>query len=266
VLGDYGIAPPREAFARTKAAAAKALELDETLAEAHASLALAYHLYGWDWSRAEQEFKRAIELNPNYATAHFWYAMFLSNMGRHTEALAAIKKAQELDPLSVTIQYVVGFVCYLARQYDQALEELRKAVELGPDFPVAHSYLGRVYIEKGMLQAALAEFEKAVALSGRDPYYVSFLGYGQARAGNRVEAEKLIAELKELSKRRFIPSSFVALVYVGLGDKDQAFAWLEKAYEEREMRMIVLKASPTYDSLRSEPRFQALLRRMNFPQ
>jgi TolB-like protein/Flp pilus assembly protein TadD len=258
----YGALPPAEAVPKAKVAAEKALQIDETLAEAHASLAYAKEEYDWDVAGAEREYKRAIELNPNYATAHQWYAVHLAVRGRYAEAIAEIKQAQGLDPLSLVINMNVGWVFYFARQYDEAVEQCRKTLELDPNFPAAHWMLGQAYRQKGVYDEAIAEFQKALDLSGGDPTALAALGHGYAVAGKRSEAEKILNELKELSKRRYFPQYFIALIYVGLDNKNQAFESLEKAFAERSANLTVLKAEPMFDPLRSDARFQALLQRV----
>jgi TolB-like protein/Tfp pilus assembly protein PilF len=265
LTGFWGFAAARDVCPRAKAAAAKALELDAGLAEPHAALGTIKHKFDRDWVGAEQEFKRAIELNPNYATAHQWYAEYLSFLGRHAEAAVEIRKAQQADPLSLIIQTLAGVLFYWARQYDQAAEQYRKALDLDPNFAFAHSGLGLVYVQNGRLQAAIEEFQKAVADSGNAPYYIATLGYGYARAGNKLEAHKRIEELKELRKRRYVAPWDIALIYVGLGDNDQAFAWFDRAVEEGSARLVELKVWPSYDPLRSDPRFADLLRRVGIP-
>ena len=259
----WGALPPAEAVPKAKAAAEKALQIDETLAEAHASLAYAKDEYDWDMAGAEREYKRAIELNPNYATAHQWYAQHLAVRGRYPEAITEIKQAQEVDPLSLVINMNVGWVFYIGRQYDEAVEQCRKTLELDPNFPPAHWMLGQAYRQKGMYEEAIAEFQKAVALSQGDPVQVAGLGHGFAVARKRAEAQKILNELKELSKRRYFPPYFIALIYVGLDDKNQAFEWLEKAFAERSANLTVLKAEPMFDPLRSDAHFQDLLRRVS---
>jgi len=264
LTGDWFLAAPRDIFPRAKAAAAKALELDPGLGEPHAALGVIKYAHERDWAAAEREFRRAIELNPNYATAHHWYACYLSFSGRHAEAAVEIRKAQQADPLSLIIQTVVGDLFYYARQYDQAAEQYLKALDLDPNFAYAHDGLGFVHVEKGRFQAAIEEFQRAVALSGNTPTMISRLGYGYARAGNKLEAQKRIEELKELRKRRFVDPRDIGFIYVGLGDNDQAFAWLDRAYEEGSI-LVGLKVDPIYDPLRSDPRFAKLLRRVGIP-
>jgi TolB-like protein/tRNA A-37 threonylcarbamoyl transferase component Bud32/Flp pilus assembly protein TadD len=265
LLGVYGFLASKEAFPRAKAAATRALELDETCAEAHTSLARVKADYEWDWHGAEGEYKRAIELNPNYATAHHWYSDYLINMGRHDESIAEIKRARELDPLSLIINANVGGALKDARRYDEAIKELRKTLEMDPNFAVAHWYLGQAYEQKAYYEEALAEHRKALVLSGGSAYAVAALGYTYAAAGKRGEALKMLLQLKGLWKTRSVAPYEIARIYVGLGEKEEAFAWLQKAADVHDGPMNLLKIDPALDSLRSDPRFQDLLRRMKFP-
>jgi Flp pilus assembly protein TadD len=202
------------------------------------------------------------ELNPNYGTAHQWYAVHLALRGRYSEAIAEIKQAQKIDPLSLVINMNAGWVFYFARQYDEAVEQCRKTLELDPNFAPGHWMLGQAYRQKGMYEEAIAEFQKAVALFRGDPMQLAVLGHGYAVAGKRSEAQKIINELTELSKRRYFPPYFIALIYVGLGDKNKAFELLEKVFAERSANLTVLQAEPMFDPVRSDPRFQDLLRRV----
>ncbi len=260
LLSMYGALPPKESLPRAKAMATKALEIDEELAEAHISLAFARMTNDRDWSGAEVEFKRAIELNPNHATAHHWYAEYLASLKRHDEAIAEIERAQELDPVSLIVHTEVGRHFYYARQYDRAIEQLRKAVEMDPNFARAHQYLGRTYVKEGMYEEAAAECQKAWQLD-HTPRTLGFLGYAYAVSGKRGAAQKVIEELKGESKRRYVSPYWIAVVYAGLGDTDGALEWLERLYEERSGFLIFLKVEPIFDSLRSDPRFTDLLRR-----
>jgi len=264
ILAD-GVMAPREAYPRGKAAAFKALEIDETLAEAHAPLGAAREAYDWDWVGAEKEYKRAIELNPGYATAHQWYAMYLSEMGRHNEAIAETKRAQELDPLSLIINVHGGYIFFFARQYDEAIAQCRRTLELNPGFYQAHVYLGWPYEQQKLYAQAISEYQKAIALEPGNPALAAELARACAAAGKRTEALKVISQLKELSKQRYVSPYLMAQIHAALGDIDQACAWLEKAYEERSGELCTLKVDPRNDPLRSAPRFQDLLRRMNFP-
>ncbi|MGH9850766.1 MAG: winged helix-turn-helix domain-containing protein [Blastocatellia bacterium] len=259
-LGNQSFLAPGEVSRKVKAAVRKALEIDDQLGEAHAALAAVY-LYDREWSEAEKAHKRAIEVNPSYATAHRWYSYFLMSMGRSDEAMAEAKQAQELDPLSLANNTQVAASLMFARRYDQAIEQYRKTLEMDPQFVVARWYLGLAYMYKGQYSAAITEFRQVVA-SSRSPAHFATLGYAYAAAGRRSEAIKALDELKELSKQRYVPSSFIACIYVGLGEKDLAFAWMEKAYEEHDSKLNFLKVDPIFDSLRSDPRFTDLLRRM----
>jgi tetratricopeptide (TPR) repeat protein len=264
VVRSRTLLPRNEAITRAKAAAEKALELDPTLGEAHASLAFILYEHDWDWSGAEREFKNAIELNPNNVNTHHLYSEYLTLMGRLEESLTVIQRLVELDPLSPAMHEHLGFAYIFARRYDQAIEENRKALELDPNYAAAHAALGRAYLHKGMHEEAIAELQQAVELSGGWPKHDLAIAY--AMAGKRDDAGKLLDELVKLSKRGFVEMNGVARVYAALGDKEQAFAWLEKAYVERDGWMAALKMDPSFDPLRSDPRFQSLLRRMNFPE
>jgi TolB-like protein/DNA-binding winged helix-turn-helix (wHTH) protein/Flp pilus assembly protein TadD len=257
---------PNEAFPKARVTAAKALEIDEGLGEAHARIAWVLAVYDWDWSAAEKEFKRATELNPGYATAHQLYSYFLSGMGRHDEALAHAKRAQELDPLSAVIAGHLGITSYLADQYDQAIEEYQKAINMHPNFARTHADLGQAYVQKGMYAEAIAANRKAVELSGGDAMRMAILAHANALSGRRGEALSILNELKVLSKQGYVQPLAVAMIYVGLGENDQALEWLEKGYDVRDGDMILLKVAPHWDPLRSDPRFQSLLRRLNFPE
>jgi len=252
--------PPKEAYPKAKDAALKALEIDDTLAEAHTSLALVKVYQDWDWSGGETEFQRAIALNPDYAIARLWHGWMLANMGRPEESIAEMKRSLELDSLSLEINCYLGVVFYFARQYDQAIEQCRKTLELDPNFFLPHSILGLAYVQKSMYKEGVAELEKAVAISPSN-VSLAFLGHGYAAAGRRQEAQKVLDQLNEISKEKYVPALHRALIHAGLVEKDKAFDWLEKAYEEH--YIIAIKVHPSYDSLRSDPRFADLLRRMN---
>jgi TolB-like protein/lipopolysaccharide biosynthesis regulator YciM len=266
VLPTWNVMAPKEAYPRAKAAAFKALEMDETLAEAHAALGSARQEYDWDWVGAEKEFKRAIELNPGYASAHQWYAEYLSTMGRHNEAIAEAKRAQELDPLSLMINAIGGRVSFYARRYDEAIAQCRRTLELNAGFYPAHLFLGWAYEQEKLYAEAISEYQKAIAAGEGNPLLAAELARGYAAAGKRTEALTIISQMGEISKRRHVPSYVIAQIYTALGDTGRAFQWLEKAYQERDSQLTWLKAEPGFDSLRPDPRFQDLLRRMNFPQ
>ena len=266
MLAAESILPPKEAYAMAKAAAVKALEIDDTLGEAHVSLASIMENYDWNWAGAEREYQRAIKLNPGYPTAHEWYASFLRNMGQHDEAITEIKQAQALDPLSLPINATFGRILISAGLYDQAIDQHREAAKLYPKHATSHHVLGKAYLRKGMYEEAIAEFQMARRLFGDKPELVWGLGHAYTGAGKRTEALQMLRQLKEMSNRGYVPSFYIALLYVALGENDQALTWLEKAYEEHHPNMVWLKMDQCLDPLRSDPRFQSRLRRMNFPE
>jgi TolB-like protein/DNA-binding winged helix-turn-helix (wHTH) protein/Tfp pilus assembly protein PilF len=265
LLGEYSLTPAKEAFTKAREAAAKALELDDSLAEAHNALAAVKEDYDWDWLGAEREFQRAIELNPGYATAHQWYAELLSELGRHEQALAQIKQGQQLDPFSLIVNVVYADALRTAGEDDLAIEQLRKTLEIDPNFAHAHFHLGMTYLRKGTFAEAIAEFQRAATLSPNVTDYKGGLGYAYARAGKRAEARKVLDELKERSRRRYVSWFYIAVIYAGLDEKDQAFTCLEKAYTQHEQGFVVMNREPMFDPLRSDPRFADLLLRMNLP-
>ncbi len=264
VLGYYNYLPSKEAYPRAKAAAAKALAIDDTLAEAHASLANTRY-YDWSWVQAERELKRAIELNPNYATAHHWYGLYLTEMGKFDRAIAELQRAYELDPLSLIIGTAMGGAFYHARQYDQAIEQLQKTLELDPNFGVAHVISAQAYTQKGMYEEAITALKSALTFTGGSREILARLGHTYAKSGRRDKAMEILGQLHDLAKQRHVPSYDVAIVHVGLGDLDQAFALLEKAYAERASRLIYINVDPIFDTLRSDPRFKDLLSRLGLP-
>jgi serine/threonine protein kinase/TolB-like protein/Tfp pilus assembly protein PilF len=266
LLGTYALLEPKEGFPRAKAAAMKALALDPQLAEAHTSLANILTSYDWDFAAAEREFKRAIELNPNYATARQWYAEYLQAMGRYDESLAEIKRAQQLDPLSLIISAVTGRIYYCARRYDEAIEELEKTVRMEQRFGPAYAFLCEAYLKKGKHEQAILAAQEPVKFAPGTSVYLTILGNAYATAGRRAEAERVLAELKELSKRQYVQPSYISLLYSGLGDKEQALEWLEKAYADRDDRLIFVITDPMLDDIRPDPRFQDLARRIGLPQ
>ena len=265
ILGYYGYLSPREGFSKAKVAAVRALEIDEALAEAHNSLAFVRLLYDWDWQDAERQFKRALKLNPGYATAHHWYAEHLAAMGRRDEALAQMKRALELDPLSLIINTLAGWVYYRARNYDQAIAELQRTLEMDPNFVPAHLFLGWSYLQKGLYKEAVSEFESAKQFSESDTVALAGLGHVYAKAGQTSKARKVLSELKELSKTSFVSPYDIALIYVALGDRDKAFEWLDKAYESRSEMLVWTKIDPMLDPIRTDPRFVDLLQRVGLP-
>ncbi len=254
--------PPHEAYPKAKTYAAKALELDDTLAEAHTSMGVIRLLYDWNWAEGEKEIKRALELNPNFAHAHDFHAVYLEVTGRLDEARTAMKRALELDPLSLQINTAVGENAYYERQYDEAVAQLEKAIDLEPRFYRAYLLLGNAYLQKKMYREAIETFQKGMTEAQRHPQLVSSLGRAFALSGERDKAQKTLAELREMSKQKYISPYLFAVVYDGLGDKEQTFAWLEKAYQDRSFWLIWLKVEPRFDSLRDDPRFVDLLRRI----
>lgn len=259
LLGDweYGVMTPGEAYPKAKAAAVQALKLDNTLSEAHTSLAFSLDVFDWNWNSAENEYKRAIELNPGYATAHHWYACHLSQMGRDVEAIAEIRKAENLDPLSLIISADAAGILLIARKNDQAIEQSRRTVDMDPNFAIAHLELGQALVQKRSYNEAITELRKAIELSGGGVPSASNLAYAYAMSNRKAEAEKILNDLKSRSAGN---AAEVALMYVGLGDKTQAMKWLEKAYEEHFNPSLLMR--PAFDPLRSDPRFQNLMRRI----
>jgi TolB-like protein/DNA-binding winged helix-turn-helix (wHTH) protein/Tfp pilus assembly protein PilF len=262
LLSDYGGLPPKEAYPQAKRAAMRAVELDERLAEAHATLAYIKTGYDWDWPGAEVGFRRAIELNPNYETAHQWYAEYLSGMGRHEEAIAEISRAREINPLSLIINAVEVSVLCIAREYDQGISQGQKALEMDPHFAEVYGYLGRCYDQKGMYKEAIAARQMRRKLAGLDAEETAALREAAAAASAGVYWQKRLEPEVEESKRELSSAFEVAEIFAQLGEKDQAFKWLERAYEERSFMMLYLKVAPNLDPLRTDPRYADLLRRV----
>lgn len=256
------VIPPKEAMPKARAAALRALEFDESLAEAHTSLAIVEMLYDWDWQAAETHFKRAIELNPNSATAHNWYAYFLIAMGRFEESDAESRRCKELDPLSTFFDLSTARTDYFARRYDQAIEQCQKVIELNPKFYWAHYLLGLAYVKKGEPEKAITAFKTVVALNEENPLWTAALGYAYARAGNRAAALRHVDDLKRQAALRYVPPINFATIYAGLGDPDGAYEWFQKSYEQRIGIVIFLKVEPAYEDLLADPRFAGLLRQM----
>jgi serine/threonine-protein kinase len=266
LLATYGLIAPGEGFPKAKAAASKALSIDNGLAEARTSLANILAIYEWDFAQADQEFKRAIELNPNYATAHQWYGEYLSAVGRHEEAIAHIRRAQQLDPLSLIINTVAGRLLYCARRYDEAIVELEKTIEMDPRFGPAYAFLCAAYQKKGEHERARAAARAAVEISPTTSVYKTILGQAHAVAGEKEEARRVLDELRELSVRQYIHPSYMAMLHAGLGEMDLAFEWLEKAYGMRDDRLIFVITEPLMDVLRDDPRYRELTTRIGLPQ
>ena len=257
---------PRDAFPEARKAALKALEIDASLAEGHASLAAVLGGYEWDWEGWRTECRRALELNPSYATARQWYAEILAALGRLEEALAEIRQALKVDPLSAAVNATAAWILYFSRHYRQAIAQCEKTIELHPSFSQAHLYLGLAYEQIGHWNEALAAFEKAIELSSRAPETVAAPGHTYALLGKRSEAEKVLGQLKELSQRKCVSSYLPAKVHAALGEKDEAFAALDRAMEERSDWLVFAKIDPCLDPLRSDARFQQLLRSLKLPE
>jgi TolB-like protein/DNA-binding winged helix-turn-helix (wHTH) protein/Flp pilus assembly protein TadD len=261
LLASYSLLPPTVAISKAKAAATRALELDPALAEAHASLGFSKLEYDWDWTGAKEAFEEAIQLDPNYATARQWYSLYLNAIGRSEEAIAEAREALRLDPLSPVIAMAVGSRLYHARRFDEAIEQFRKTLELDPNFVLAHHNLGRTHLLKGQYPQAVEALEVARRLSGDQPARKAALGYAYALAGRQAEARSLLRELK----KKDAPSFPMALLSLSLGEKQDALAFLEKAYKERHSDVTLLIAEPLLDPLRDHPGFQDLLRRVGLP-
>jgi len=262
LIPGYGGGAPQEFAPKAAAAARRAVELDDSLAEAHTSLATMLGYYEWKWGESARVFRRAIELNPNYATAHHWYSDGpLLATGRIDEAIAEMKRAQELDPLSLIINAELGSTYIMARQYDKAIEQLRKTIEMDQSFSFAHWNLAEAYALSGNFPAAFEEFQTAHQLV-EDPRVLGFLGNAYAMAGKRDEALKTLEEMKKISQQSYVAAYSFAQVYAALGDKDQAFQWLEKSYQDHAPDISLIKVDPTLDNLHTDPRFAGLLKRM----
>jgi len=265
ILALLEFVPPNEAYPKAKEAVGRALSLDPQLAEAHTSLGLVRFQYDWDWKGAEEEFNEAIRINPSYAPAHHFYADYLKAMGRFDEALVEIGKAQELDPLNLAINTGVGHVLYLSKQYDRSIDQYRKAVDLDPNFTLTHIWFGRPYLEKGMYPEAISELETAVKLSGEGTLALAMLGHGLASAGRKEDAQRILDQLIERSKSRYVPSYWVAVVYNGYKDKFQVLKWLHRAFEERSSWLVWCNVEPRFDWLRDDPEYSSLMKAMKFP-
>jgi TolB-like protein/lipoprotein NlpI len=251
--------PPQQAKLKARAAAQRALQLDPRLAEAHAVLGNVAMSYDWDLSTAEKELKTALDLNPNYSSAHEWYAHLLLVEGRYEEALAESHRDLEIDPDTLLFEAVRAEILYYARRYDEAVQEASGVLKLHPDFVLASYWLGCAYREKKMYPEAIATFERARKLAGDWPFIVMALGHAQALAGNTAEANNALNKLAQMKQSRLVPDIYPAAIYVGLGDKDKAFDFLNAAYQERVDRLVYLKVEPMADPLRSDPRFDQLL-------
>jgi tetratricopeptide (TPR) repeat protein len=259
----FRVSPGRQAFPKAKAAAMRALELNDSLPEAHNALAFATHSYDWDWIRAEQAYQRAIELNPNFSTARHWHGFYLGMLGGVDEAIAEMRRAQELDPLSIIIRSHLGLMFYCGRRYDEAIGQLKQTLEMEPYFAAAHYFLALAYEQKGMYEETIEHLQTALRVSPGSPDKVGALGHAYAVFKKKEEARKALKELYRLAERRFVSAYDYAIVCAGLQEDDQAFKWLDRAHEERSFSLLMsLKAEPRLDWLRSDSRFQNLVRQV----
>jgi tetratricopeptide (TPR) repeat protein len=265
LLGDwqYAVMPTKDAVPKAKAAALKALELDDTLGEAHNSLAFCLDGYDWNFDAAEKEFRRAIELNPGYAPAHHWYGWHLALLGRNEDALAEMRKAANLDPLSLNINSDLAELLLIAHFPDESIQQSRKTIDMDPGFPAAHNQLAQGYLAKDMYAEAIAELQKAILLSGDSPIFTANLARAYVETNRKVDAVELLNDLKRSSVPGYPLAAEIAMVYTALGDKDQAMTWLERGYEERFNPGVLLR--PCFDPLRSDPHFKDLVRRIGLP-
>ncbi len=262
LLGSIGsdVLPPNEVMPKAKKAALEAVKLDDTLAEGHTSLAYVKLSYDWDFAAAEREFKRAIDLNPGYATAHHWYAHYFLAKSQPEKALAEVRRAVALDPLSLSINVGLGWCLYHAHRYDEAIQQYRSTLDLSPTFSLAHSTLGMAYVQKRLYIEALAEFNKASTLPGSHTFALANIGRTYALTGQASEARQVLRELERSARQEYVPAMYIAAIYAALGASDQSIKWIEKAYEERSDYMIYLMTEPSLDGLRSDPRFNDLLK------
>ena len=258
-----GDLPPKELLPKAKSAAQRAIEIDESLAAAHAELGFIIFWFDWDWNAAEKQFKRALELEPNGADTHLFYAHLLSNTGRHAEALSEAQRARELEPLDLRINSLEAQFLIHAGRSDEALARLQKTVEMDSNYYLTHLFASSAYIERGMFGEAIAAGQRARALSGRtNSHPIGFLGYALAKSGKPSEARVLLEELLQKSSERYVSAYNIALIYNGLGQRDNTLLWLEKAYEQRDQRIVFLKVEPKWNNLHSDSRFQALIKRV----
>jgi tetratricopeptide (TPR) repeat protein len=264
-LSFFAVIAPREAMPKAKAAAVKGLEIDPGLGEAHVSLGYISFTYDGDWPAAGKHFEQALALNPAYTRAHTFYPFYLSSIGRSEEALEVAQRALDLDPASPAVSHSLAVQLYLARKFHEAIEQAHDTLEMDAEFSISYAVLGEAYLLHEMYREGLSALEKYSALSRSSAASLALLGYAHARSGERQESLQMIDKLKAASKQGFVPALFVALVYAGLEDKDQAFTWLENAYEERFNRLAYLKIEALWDPIRSDPRFGDLLRRVGIP-
>lgn len=263
----YPYMAPKEAFPQAKAAALRAVEIDPTLAEGHTFLAMTLAIADWNWPEAEREFKRGIELDPNNAAAHFRYGqIYLADMGRIDEAIAKVKQALELEPLDLNMGANLAWLYLFARKYDLAVEQARKVYEMEPTFPVGRWMLGETYALSGMYDESIAINEQTLKTDPTSQFALRNIGFAYARSGRRREAEEIVQRFKDLRKTQYVLSYRFASLYAALGDRDQAFIELDRAYDERDWQLQRIKVDPFWDSLRDDPRFKELLKRMNLPE
>jgi TolB-like protein/Flp pilus assembly protein TadD len=257
----FGVIAPDEAMPRAKSAALKALELDSMLAEAHAALGYAHLWYDWNWVTAERSLKRALELNPTYASARQWYSYYLQTINRLTEAITQLNRALELDPMSLQLRTTLSSMHYFERRYDEVIEESKRTLEMEPSLVLAYFNLGRAYSQKKMHRQAVTELRRACELSGESPAMTMQLGYAYAVAGKKTEAMELVGSLANLRRKNYVPAFYTGAIYTGLRDKEQAFTWLRRAHDERCDYMVHLPKEAAADPLRTDPRFDGLVPR-----
>ncbi|UCF05842.1 MAG: hypothetical protein JSV33_02045, partial [bacterium] len=264
ISGMFSYLPPNEMFPKAKEAARKALEIDATLGEANASLAFTNTFFDWDWAAAEKEFKRAIELNPNYAIAHEWYALYLMAMDRFDESIEEAERALELDPLSFMINCVVGIAYHFAHRYDEAIAHHRKTLEMDPYFLPASAYISVPLVECGMYDDSIEVMERVESLAAGNAYTLGYFGLAYGMTGRKEKALEILDRLDELAQERYVSPIHYANILYGLGDIDKTFEYLEKAYAERNPMLVLFKATPWIDPMRSDPRFISLLKKIGF--
>ena len=257
--------PTKDAYPKAKEAALRAVQLDDSLAEAHTSLATMSFNYDWNWPAAERDLKRALEIDPNYATAHQRYSIYLMAMGRTDESLTEMTRAHTLDPLSVSINFSLGWRLFFAHRYDDAIAQLRATLEMDPNFALAHRVLGQVYEQKGQLSDAILELQTAARLSSDSPLVLGALGHAYAHAGRRRDAEQVLQHMLAKNSERYVSPIHIAEVYAGLGDRESTFQWLDKALQDRSNGLVFLKVDPGFDILRSDPAFLEVLRKVGLP-
>jgi serine/threonine protein kinase/tetratricopeptide (TPR) repeat protein len=266
ILAYYDWLAPKEAYPKARAAALKALLLDDSLAEAHASLGVVKRDFEWDWAGANQEFRQAIELDPNYGAAHQWLANLFNAIGDRQQALTEMKKAQELDLLSAITNADLGRTLYFAREYDRSLEQFRRVIDLDSNFGLAHLWLGQVYEQMGMYEMANSELNKGISMSENSTYALASLGHAYALEGRKRDAQMILSRLTSLASQKYVSAYDFAIIYAGLGEDNEAFASLHRAFDGREPGLALLKADPRLDHLHSDPRYADLLRLMGLPQ